>query len=307
MNVSNMQRQPIVSIVIPCYNDGAYLQQAIDSCLAQTYEALEILVVDDGSSDQKTRSVLSGLNAPRIKVLHTNHVGPSQARNTAIAQACGQYILPLDADDWIEPEYVAHAANVLDEQPEVGIVYCHAELFGEKSGPWSLPNYSLDDFLVDNCIFITAMFRKEDWQLAGGFSQEFKHGLEDYDFWLSLIERGRTVHQFSEVWFHYRIKPASRSTEMNTSMQRTLDAYALLHQRHRAFYQQHMDAYCLGLRKALICKNMLLGENSAVSTDPVGEYWQSIRMLKPRLAARVEKLLTAKKRVKEALQWLRRR
>ena len=299
--------KPIVSIVIPCYNDGAYLQQAIDSCLAQTYEALEILVVNDGSTDRATKAVLGRLSEPNIKVLHTNHLGPAQARNAAIAQSSGRYILPLDADDWIDPEYVAQAVSVLDQQPEVGIVYCHAELFGEKSGPWSLPDFSLEHFLTDNCIFIASMFRKEDWQLVGGFSQEFKHGLEDYDFWLSLIERGRAVHQFSQVWFHYRIKPVSRSTQMNHHVTHMVDTYALLYQRHRAFYQQHMDAYCAGLRRALIWKNALLGENTAMSTDPVSEYWLSLRVLKPRLAWRIEKLLMAKNRIREAMRWARRR
>lgn len=302
-----MSRNPIVSIVIPCYNDGAYLQQAIDSCLAQHYEALEILVVDDGSTDKTTKSLLSKLKSSKIKVLHTNHVGPSQARNTAIVEARGEYILPLDADDWIEPEYIPHAVEVLNTQPEVGIVYCRAELFGEKSGLWSLPTFSLENFLVDNCIFITALFRKSDWQLVGGFSQEFKHGLEDYDFWLSLLEKGRTVHQFNDVWFHYRIKPVSRSTEMNNDTQRTLDTYTLLYQRHQAFYQQHMETYCLGLRKVLIRKNLLLGDTSAVSKDPVGEYWLSIRQLKPKLASRIEKLLRAKQRIQEAIKWLCRR
>lgn len=306
-----MAKHPVVSIVMPCYNDGAYITQAIQSCISQTFPAWELIIVDDGSTDPATLEVLSGLSSDQITLLHTAHIGPSGARNYAIQHAKGRYILPLDADDYIAPEYLSRAANILDEQPDVGIVYCHAELFGEASGPWQLPPFSLEHFLVDNCIFITALFRKEDWERCGGFCTDFRHGLEDYDFWLSLVELNRKVVQLPETLFFYRIKPTSRSTELHASIQHSIETYQLLYQRHRALYQAHIDCYCAGLRKALIEQKAISGQQGAYGNDPVGHYWQTIRLLKPRLAHRIEKLLLFKDQLKrcckEAVQWLHRK
>lgn len=303
--------QPVVSVVMPCHNDGAYLHKAVDSALNQTFTALEVLVVDDGSDDEATCAALAGLKDSRVRLLHTDHAGPAQARNAAIREARGRYILPLDADDWISPEYVARAVEVLDSRPEVGVVYCRADLFGEKSGPWRLPDFSMDTFLVDNCIFITALFRREDWEAVGGFCPDFRHGLEDYDFWLSLVERGRQVHQLPECFFHYRIKPASRSRQLTSDVRNTQATYDLLYQRHRALYQAHMDACIQGLRRELIVQRYRNDDTGARAGDPVAECWQSIRLGRPRLARAVERLVCgaqgARKALRRMLAGLRRR
>lgn len=295
-------KQPVVSIVIPCYNDGQYLQQAVDSCLRQTYRHIEVIVVDDGSNDRVTQKELETLSNRGIIVLRTEQKGPAGARNKAVGQAQGKYILPLDADDWIEPEYIACAVDILETNQDIGIVYCCADLFGEQEGIWQLPEYSLETFLLDNCIFITSMFRKTDWETVGGFSEKFEHGLEDYDFWMSLIELGRKVYQFPDVWFHYRIKKSSRTVRMISNIDCMVETYALLYQRHRRLYMQHNDAYLQGLRRALIEQKMLCGSNAAQKKDAVAEYWQSIKLLKPQLARRIEKLVEQKNRLQQRLK-----
>ena len=302
--------QPTVSVIVPCYNDGAYLEQAITSALAQTMPALEVLVVDDGSTDAATKEVLSRQSDSRVRVLHTPHVGPAQARNAAIREAHGRYILPLDADDWIESEYLSSAAAVLDSRPEVGIVYCQAELFGEKTGPWLLPPFQMDTFLLDNCIFITSMFRREDWEDVGGFCADFQYGLEDYDFWLSLVEHGRQVVQLPESYFHYRIKPASRSRLMIDNVRHTQETYALLYQRHRTLYQAHMDSYAQGLRRELIVQKFRNGCTDAQSGS-AAQAWQSILELNPGFAQAVMSFVRNGHRFKEACRripsWIRRK
>lgn len=245
-------QQPIVSIVMPCYNDGLYLQEALASCRTQTYKNIEILIIDDGSDDPDTVQLLSNVQGDNVRCLRTDHLGPAGARNAAIRQACGKYILPLDADDCILPPYIENAVSLMERSPEVGIVYCQAERFGKEHGPWQLPPYSVETLLQDNCIFVTALFRRDDWQQVGGFCEEFIHGFEDYDFWLSLIELGREVYQFPEVWFRYRIKKRSRSTKINDNEERQMETYTLLYKRHRALYQAHEEAYTLGLRRRLV-------------------------------------------------------
>lgn len=295
--------QPVVSIVMPCYNDGRYIREAVDSCFAQTFKDLELLIVDDGSTDRETIAVLRELaDLPDVTLLHTAHEGPAGARNAAIRAAQGRYILPLDADDMILPPYVAQAAALLDERPEVGVATCKAELFGRLEGRWNLPDYDPDRFLVGNCIFVTSMFRKADWEAVGGFSTAFKHGLEDYDFWLSLVERGRQVYCFPDVWFRYRIKNTSRSTVITANLDYQKETYQLLFDRHRDLYLAHIDAYCTLLRNEVLQLENQAGIGAAETDDPVVSYWLSLRRLKPRAARAVERLLGLKDRLKKLLK-----
>lgn len=299
-----------VSVIMPCYNDGAYLEEAVASLLNQTYPALELIIIDDGSDDPRTVDVLNHLEFPALTILHTNHVRPAAARNEGIKHAHGEYILPLDSDDTIEPEYIERAVGVLDKKPNVGIVYCHADLFGEMTGKWDLPNFSMELELLDNCIFVTSMFRKKDWETVGGFdSIGFKHGMEDYDFWLSILGLGREVVQFPEVYFHYRIKPCSRTTEFNSNYSEVQNTYIRLYERHRDLIAANMDLYCKKLRWELIdhmqmlanLRNKPLNAIGAEETDPVVVYWRSLRLLKPRVAAKIEELLHLKDSVKRLI------
>ncbi len=211
-----MNSASCVSIIIPCYNDGQYLLEAVNAAQAQTHTATEIIVVDDHSTDPQTLAVYERLRHQGIVILQTptGKKGPSAARNTGIAAATGSYILPLDADDTIAPSYISKAAEVLDANPAVGICYCQARLFGLKSGPWKLPPYSFEELLCGNMIFATALFRKSDWSRAGGYDETLTLGLEDYAFWLRLTDQGAEVRQLKEELFFYRIKRGSRTAQL---------------------------------------------------------------------------------------------
>jgi glycosyltransferase involved in cell wall biosynthesis len=229
---------PKVSVVIPCFNLAEYLDEAIDSVLAQTFQDFEILVVDDGSNDPYTKNKLSTLAKPRVRVFRSENQGLAGARNLAIANAQGQYILPLDADDRLAPTFVEKANAMLDERPEVGIVYSEVEWFGEENGKWDVPPYRFPDILLDNVIVASALFRRSDWELVGGYSTEFRSRWEDYDFWLSLIERGRVPYRIPEVLFYYR----QRSGSMTKSARRGDRAplYEMLFRRHREMYTDNV-------------------------------------------------------------------
>lgn len=208
---------PKVSVIIPCYNQGIYLEEAVDSVLAQTFRDFEVIVVDDGSDDEATVRLLSACDRPGTRVIRTPNQGLAEARNTGIRESRGEYILPLDADDRIAPGYLEKAVAVLDAQPEAGIVYCLAETFGARTGPWLAPEYSLGRMLLGNLIFCSALFRRSDWELAGGYRRNMAVGWEDWDFWLSLIELGRKVHRIPEVLFFYRVKEGSMAASMDAA------------------------------------------------------------------------------------------
>lgn len=242
-----------VSVIMPCYNDGAYIRAAVDSVRAQTYPALELVIIDDGSDDSETLNILSQLEAEGGTVLlRTNRLRPAGARNAGIAAASGYYILPLDADDRIEANYIEQAVAIAESNNNVGIVYCYADLFGERSGRWELPDYSFDAMLLDNIIFVTALFRKEDWETVGGFRTSMKYGMEDYDFWLSILELGREIIQIPQVLFHYRIKPTSRTTEFMEDPRVVQETYQAIYTQHPTLYGRYQNEYAIILRNALI-------------------------------------------------------
>ena len=115
---------PKVSIIIPCYNYGQYIDEAVDSVLAQTFQDFEIIIVNDGSTDEFTNKKLENYNKPKTTVYFTKNQGVSAARNYAIEKSSGEYILPLDADDKIHSDYIKEAVDVLEANNEIGIVYC---------------------------------------------------------------------------------------------------------------------------------------------------------------------------------------
>lgn len=205
---------PFVSVIIPCYNHGPFLAESIGSVLASDYADIEIIVVDDGSAASETCRILETLAYPKTRLIRRKNGGLAAARNSGIAEAEGRYILPLDADDRIGPHYISQAVAVLEATPDVGIVYCQAEKFGAESGLWRLPRFSRWRMGLGNVIFCSALYRWEDWNEVGGYDEELRCGWEDWDFWLGILEQGRTVLCLPEVGFYYRKSSASMAAGM---------------------------------------------------------------------------------------------
>jgi len=230
-----------VSVIIPCFNDGEFIEETIHSLEAQSYQGFEIIIVDDASTDELTPKILAALSHPRLTVIQLNaNSGPAVARNRGIEIAKGNYILPLDADDKIAPGYLEKAKAVLDSRDEIGIVYCEAEFFGDKTGKWELPPYAFPEILVGNMVFATGMYRREDWEKVGGYRENMRQGNEDYDFWLSLIELKRDVYQIPEVLFSYRIKKTSRTTKLHADTAAEIDTYEQIYHNHKDLYHSHI-------------------------------------------------------------------
>jgi glycosyltransferase involved in cell wall biosynthesis len=226
-----------VSVVMPCYNYGRYVDEAVDSVLCQTFQDFEIIIVNDGSTDAETNDKLAAYHKPKTRVFRTENRGLAAARNFGIQAATGQYVLPLDADDKIAPTYLEKAVGVLDENENAGIVYCEAEFFGAETGKWELPPYQFPDMLLRNFIFCSAFFRKSDWERTRGYQPMF--GWEDYDFWLSLIELGRDVVRIPEILFHYRRMPGSMIKTMSREQQMIA---------HERIFNNHLTLYSANIR-----------------------------------------------------------
>ncbi len=213
-----MNRQlNFVSVIIPCYNHGTYLPDAIASIFAQTWPDYEIIVVDDGSDDPQTLKVLEEIKDSRVSVHHTPNGHLSAARNFGIRQSRGEFILTLDADDKFAPDFLEKAAGVLREKPRVGVVTCFVRTFGSSSEETFLPEGGgVTNFLLKNNCCGNALFRHQCWVDAGGYDESMR-GFEDWNFWIGVTKNNWTVHTIPEFLFHYRDTEGSMSKSIQAN------------------------------------------------------------------------------------------
>lgn len=215
-----------ISIVIPCYNHGATLPETLASVdRVRNGRVGEVIIVDDGSTDERTCRLFAELQtASQYTVIRQPNRGLAAARNAAIQQATGGYILPLDADNSLRAGYLTHAAQLLDSRPEVGVVYGDAEYFGAKSGRWRVGEFNRGRLLQWNYIDACALYRRQIWEQNGGYDGTMPvQGLEDWDFWLGALEHGWDFAHVPEIFFDYRVGPESmiaraRGTEPETAI-----------------------------------------------------------------------------------------
>lgn len=200
----------LVSVIVPVYNTQQYLVECISSILASDYQAFEVIIMDDGSTDHSLEIARKfEQKDPRVKVFSQNNAGASAARNHAIRMAQGTYILPVDADNYITPNYIREAAAYLDAHPEVKVVSCEVEYCGDKSGPMHFAPFSLPMLARKNMIDNCAMYRKKDWEACGGYVEHIK-GREDWVFWIAMFKTGGEFYRLPILGFHYRVHANSK-------------------------------------------------------------------------------------------------
>ena len=204
----------LISVIIPCFNQGAYIQDAINSVKAQTYTNWEVIIVNDGSDEIETINELHRLEQESFTVVNIKNSGVSAARNRGIYFAKGEYLLPLDADDKIGPNYLEEALKIFEEKPEVNLVYSDCEYFGERTGISPVPLFSMEGMLYENLIFNAAIIRKANFIKVGGYDESFLDGWEDWEFWLRYIKQKQEVYKLPATHFFYRIKSSSRNNSI---------------------------------------------------------------------------------------------
>jgi glycosyltransferase involved in cell wall biosynthesis len=232
---------PTVSVVIPCYNLGEYLDEAVESVLAQTYQDFEILIVDDGSTDERTRTVVANYSRSRTRVIRTDNRGLSAAKNMGAAQTTGKYLCMLDADDRLDPRYMALSVAALDQDETLAFASHWLRTFGEEEKDWTPAACDFPALLDLNTVNGAALVRREALNAVGGFDESMREGCEDWDFWISLVARGYRGRIIPEVLFHYRRRPDSMSRTMMTG-DRHVRLYGYLAHKHRDAFQRHLPA-----------------------------------------------------------------
>lgn len=231
-----------VSVIIPCFNDGGFLEEAIASVETCPDPIYEIIVVNDGSTDPSTLNILRDLTSKGYKVINQQNRGPGAARNTGIRQAQGEYILPLDADNRIRPAYIYRGIEILDRYPDVAVAYSDVDHFGEKTGAKQIPDFCLSSLVVDNYIDNCAVFRKSAWAQCGFYDEEMPYyGQEDWDLWLSIAKKGFRFYHIPEVLFEYRVRADSMIQQFNEAKIRVMSRY--LASKHAALFPKEYRYY----------------------------------------------------------------
>lgn len=208
-----------ITVGIPCYNQGEYLAQAIDSVLAQTDKPCEILVCNDGSTDNSLEVAKSYENKG-VKVINQVNKGLSSARNSLIMNMMGDYFMPLDADDMMLENCIERVTQVIEET-DADVVAPSFRTFGKDNYQVTLmPNPTLEDFKpIDgqpmNRIGYFSAIRKSKLLEVGGYNPKMTYGWEDYDIWFDLLKRGARIVTIPEVLILYRTKEHSMINEAN--------------------------------------------------------------------------------------------
>jgi len=208
---ADARARPLVSVIMPCFNAAPYVNEAVSSVLGQTYGNVELVVVDDGSTDGSDTILteLAGVHPDRIRLLHSNRLGPYPARNLALRQADGELIAFLDADDWWLPETLEklHAALV---EADADLAYCGWQNVGEgmESPPYVPPAYEEEDAVAHflrSCPWPihAALVKRPVVEQVGGFSER-RFASMDYDFWLRALAETRRIKRVPEVMAFYR-------------------------------------------------------------------------------------------------------
>ena len=208
-------RKGVVSVITPCYNAGKYLKDAVGSVRAVTDTPYELIVIDDGSSDAETLAYLDELRTAGITVLVQANSGPASAGNTGVRSSSGEFLLFLDSDNMIKPEFLVEALAVMRSNPEVGVVYARPIFFGlqEEVPRFEVLPFSLDRLLVGNFVDMCSVVRRSAWESVGGLDENRRlPGREDWEFWIRVARAEWKFHLIDKELFYYRVRENSLTT-----------------------------------------------------------------------------------------------
>ncbi len=238
-----------ISVIIPCYNQGKYLDEAVQSVISQSHPCNEIIIINDGSTDPFTVDLLSTYHRDKCRVIHTKNQGLPAARNTGIEQSTGEFICCLDADDKYAPSYFEKAMDVFskDETSRYGAVTSWVQMFGAVENVWQAIGFNTEGFkpffqATRNNIQSATMFRKTCWQEIGGYDESMLRGYEDWDFWLRMIDIGYQWYCIEEPLIYYRQKEHSMVKDADSIREKLLERII---SKNRHFYEKYLTEILL--------------------------------------------------------------
>lgn len=223
------------TVVIPTYNYAKYIKDTLDSVLSQSVQPAEIIVADDGSTDN-TANVLVPYR-DKIRFIQFPHRGIGATRNAMLGEVRSEWFFNLDADDLLTPGFFEKACSQIEMAvPSVAAAYCDSQTFGLYKQWIRTPEFSISQLKTGNYISMNSFIRT-DAARSVGFDASFDDGWEDYNFFLSLVEKGYTGLKLHDVHYLYRIHAASRTsaTEDWNTCNRLMERII---QKHTTFFNE---------------------------------------------------------------------
>ncbi len=239
---------PEINVVIPCFNYGRFLDQAVESVLAQSFRDFDVLVVDDGSTDPATRELLDGYERPETTVLRTANRGAGAARNAGIRASGGEYVVCLDADDRLHPRYLEKTRAVLeaDGGGRLGFVTTWLRRFGAEDVAVRDGAYSPAALASACTVHSASLFRRRAWEKVGGYRESLP-GWEDWNLWLNIAGAGYRWEVVPEELFYYRKHGKTRSAR---AFEKRPELFEQVLRDNKKLYREHLqEILMLSFRK----------------------------------------------------------
>lgn len=232
-------KKKLLSVVIPYYNMGEYLYDCLKSLQKISYQGLEIIIVNDGSTDEKSVQILQKASVDfNIKIINQQNQGLADARNNGAAEATGEFLAFLDPDDTIEKGYYEKAITIFNTYPNVHFVGSWARYFGGGSGCWPAFNPEPPYILFHNMINSSALiYRRESFVSTGGYDRRMIYGMEDYEQVINMLASGFNGIALPEAFWNYRVRKQSMARQFNDHKEEYL--YKLIAQKHSFFYNKY--------------------------------------------------------------------
>jgi glycosyltransferase involved in cell wall biosynthesis len=235
---------PKLAIIVPCFNSEDTLEETLQSILHQEFNDWEAIIVNDGSTDTTEELALKWFDLDkRFRYFRKENEGLGKARNFGIGKTEAEFILPLDSDNLIKPDFAEAAIAILAEKSNIGVVHGDAEYFDKKDGLWKVPKFDLQKILGGNYIDACAIYRRKLWEEVGGYETNMPYqGNEDWDFWIELGKRKVQFYHLEKVTFLYRVRNSSMINSFNEEMFKANRSY-IVKKNSLLYFNSYRDLY----------------------------------------------------------------
>jgi glycosyltransferase involved in cell wall biosynthesis len=231
-----------VTIVVPCYNQAKFLGCCLNSLIAQTFKHWTCIIIDDGSTDnsQVIAEQWAQIDS-RISFYSIPNSGVCEARNYGIGKSVTEFILPLDADDYLSPDYLTLVYDAIANKPEIKVAYGRVATFGLHSNIHSNQGrFNFDKLLEDNYIHCAGIFRRNDFTRIGGYDREMVYGWEDWEFWIALLKDGGDALEVDGAFLFYRqtVKPSRNNDLLQNNLRMNAMREYIFNKHHKSYTEE---------------------------------------------------------------------
>lgn len=230
----------LVSIIVPAFNSEETIIETIQSGLNQTYSNVEIIIVNDGSTDNTFDIVTAFIEAiPKVRLYSKTNEGLPATRNYGVKQSLGHYLVFLDSDDLLDKTYVAECVMRFEENSDLSLVYSQTMFFERINELYELPDFTMEGMLTQNCITATAMIKSSTFREVGMYDENIKFG-EDWELWIRLLSKYPCVYKIEKPLFFYRRRNSLDSmTDLKNKESVSEISTLYIYQKHYALYHKY--------------------------------------------------------------------